>query len=148
MPPTTAAYFASTRARRSGSAFAAIATINRISGTTALAFTDMPSPRQSADASSRLREHARDRRRDEERDEHVVVAAADDVEHDDRVQPDHGDREDGPLGTDPLAPNAHTTNSVPEAGETPRAPGTRGPWLSTLRSTPVVITETQVNSGP
>ena len=53
IPPTTSAYFARRRARRSGSAFAAIATASRISGTTALAFTDMPSPRQIAAARSR-----------------------------------------------------------------------------------------------
>ena len=54
VPPTTAAYFASRRARRSGSALAASATTSRMSGTTALTLTDIPRPRQTAAASSCL----------------------------------------------------------------------------------------------
>ena len=48
------------------------------------------------------REQERHRARNEERDEDVVMAAADDVIHDDRVAPDHRDREGGALRPDLL----------------------------------------------
>src|SRR5438105_12982439 len=49
----TAPYIARTRRRRSGGAFATIATTSKTSGTTALAFTDIPSASETAASNSR-----------------------------------------------------------------------------------------------
>src|SRR5207249_8835853 len=48
-----APYIARTRRRRSGGAFATMATTTKTSGTTALAFTDIPSAREIAASNSR-----------------------------------------------------------------------------------------------
>ena len=52
-PAMTAPYIARTRRRRSGGAFATMATTTKTSGTTALAFTDIPSAREIAASNSR-----------------------------------------------------------------------------------------------
>ena len=133
--------------RRSGSTVAAIATSSRTSGTIALAFTDMPSARQIAEASSRRANRHETAAATKSATSMSLWPPPDDVEHDDRVQPDHGDREDGPLGAHPLDEARRRSTIVP------RLASAASSWkprivLSTLRARPVISTETHVNNGP
>ncbi len=110
-----------TRLRCSGGVLATTATINSNSGITAVAFTDIPKPERDGRQEIAPREQEGDRRGHEERDQHVVVTAADDVEHDDRVQPDQRHGEDRAIG-------AHLRDQPADVAIVPAAEAAASAW--------------------